>query len=254
MQTDLTEKETLLFDEWKKIRPELSVDGIICERTYLLSDLKILFIMKEVNSEKGFDLKRYIQEGGRDQTWNNVARWVYAIRNIEREITWEEAEKISTDEQRKDLLKSICVMNLKKSPGSHTTNINELWKIATEDKEFLNKQISIYLNSAMSKPDIIITCGTTTSEIFNKLIVIPNKGDRERTSRGIWHNKFSNNNGIILNYVHPEARVPDNLLFYGFIDAIKEINRKKKTPTTVKSLGLNDLKVVHSAGVEPATF
>ena len=44
------------------------------------------------------------------------------------------------------------VMNLKKSSGGHTTNNNELRKIAQEDNEFLNKQFQIYFENPTIRP------------------------------------------------------------------------------------------------------
>ena len=46
----------------------------------------------------------------------------------------------------------------------------------------------------------------------------------EKTKREIL--KIKENNKIIVSYSHPEARVSSNLLYYGLIDAIKEIYEK----------------------------
>lgn len=159
----ILDQEKVLFSEWALKRKDFSPDGMIDELSYLESNPKILFLMKEVNSENGFDLKQFIKDGGRRQTWDNIARWVYGIRNIKKDIEWNELEKINTDKQRQELFKSICVMNLKKSPGSCIANHNELWKIADEDKIFLNNQFKIYFENQVTRPDIIIACGSATT-------------------------------------------------------------------------------------------
>ena len=54
---------------------------------------------------------------------------------------------------RKETLKSICSMNLKKTPGGSSTKPAEL-KFAKEDGNFIQKQYNLY------NPDITICGGT----------------------------------------------------------------------------------------------
>ena len=54
----------------------------------------------------------------------------------------------------------------------------------------------------------------------------------QQTSRGIQY-FIDKNKRVYVSYCHPEARVPDNLLYYGLIDAVKEILNKPE---------LNDLR------------
>jgi len=235
MNETIFERETKLFEAWSKKRVGFSPDGIIDETSYRDSKLKILFLMKEVNSKIGLNLKDHLRNGGRSQTWNNIAKWVFGIRNLNQEIEWTELEKIKTKEQRQELFKSICIINLKKSPGSYTTDNNELRKIAEEDKEFLNKQFQIYFESPTTRPDIIISCGSATSNTFNKKVDIPNKINKKMTSRGVGYYEYEKGQFFIY-YSHPEARVQDSLLYYGLIDAIKELtcNRQANLPITTK--------------------
>jgi hypothetical protein len=225
--TGISGKENRLFKEWAKKHDEFSPDGVINEKSYLASNPKLLFLLKEVNSVDGFDLRQVVRKGGRSQTWDNMARWIYTIRNIDREIHWAELEKINTAKIKRELFKSICVMNIKKSPGGHTTNNNELWKIAAEDEEFLNRQFHIYYDDPLSRPDITIACGTATSHTFNELVKMENASEWKITSRGIYFYTYGTNN-LFIRYAHPEARIQDSLLCYGLIDTIKELTRKKK--------------------------
>ncbi len=223
----IVEKEILIFDEWAKYRDNFSPDGIVNESEYLSSKDKILFILKEVNSKNGFNLKEFLQKGGRNQTWNNISRWIYGIRNIEKEIQWDDlSDDYFTKDKRKELLASICTMNLKKSSGSHTTNNRELASVAEQDRCFLNKQFHLYYDRKESRPDFIICGGTSTSNNFNKLINIENKSDWKTTSRGVYYYEFDKGKYFI-KYAHPEARVSDNLLYYGLIDAIKELKNNR---------------------------
>jgi hypothetical protein len=231
MITNIISTEKLLFNEWSKKRGKLSPDGVIDEQSYLESKPKLLFLLKEVNSDSGFDLKQFVKDGGRSQTWDNIARWIYGIRSLDKEFEWKDLEEINTNKQRQGLFKSICVMNLKKSPGGHTTHNNELWRIASEDKEFLNRQFKIYFENPLTRPELIIACGSATSNTFNELINVPDASDWKMTSRGIWYYEYDNRKDFFIQYAHPEARVQDNLLYYGLIDAVKELTTRKKSGT-----------------------
>lgn len=206
-------KENELFKEWAKNRPGFVSDGLINEEEYLASKIKILYVLKEVNDIGGgnWDLRSFVNNGARESTWDNITRWTIGIRNIEREVTWDEIENISQDE-RKKYLRSIGAINLKKTPGDYICDENDLQKIANEDKKYLKKQISLYT------PDLILCCGT--SNIYHSIFTEP--VNWKRTSRGVWYYHFENNRYLV-SYVHPEARVSSNIIYYGLIDAIKEI-------------------------------
>jgi len=215
---NITEKEEALFDKWEKQRPGFVKDGVVDEDNYLQSNPRLLFVMKEVNSpgSGGWDLRKFLRAGAdtpRPRTWDNITRWVYGIRNKANEINWLSLEKM-TPEQRKEILSSVCVVNLKKSPGGNTTDNYELDKIAREDKEYLTEQFSFY------NPDLIIGCGSMPTYIFHDLFKFEQKW--KITKRGIGFLEFMNNKYLI-SFSHPQARVQDCLLYYGLIDAVKEI-------------------------------
>lgn len=213
----ITEKENALFNEWAENRSGFVQDGVVDKKVYLESNPKLLFVMKDVNDPQGEmrDLKCFLREGTLPTTWNNVTRWVHGIRYLGRDIDWSSIEEISKG-KRKEILNSICVMNLKKSPGGGKTNIHELYKIAEEDKEPLNKQFKLY------DPDLIICCGSVTTDVFVSKIELKNNLKWETTSRSIKFCEFKPHKYLI-SYYHPQARLLSCLLYYGLIDAVKEI-------------------------------
>ncbi len=207
----MIKKEKILFEKWRKKRINLIEDGIVDEESYKNSNIKILYLLKEVNdiTDKSWSLTKFLRDGGRAQTWNNIARWTRGIRNLDKEMSWVDLEKI-TDKDRKEYLKSICAVNVKKETGRNVTNIKELEKYRKEDSELIKEQIEIY------KPDLIICCGVN---------FIDETLEYSQTFRGIQYAKT--NNRYIIKYWHPEARCGNNLLFYGLIDALKEIGIEK---------------------------
>ncbi len=211
----LMEKQEALFDEWKAECPEIVKDGVVDEAEYLASQVKVLYLLKEVNGGESWDLCDFLRGGGRAQTWNNITRWTIGIHQLNKEIPWKDLEEIS-EEKCKDILKKICVVNVKKRSGGATANNDQLHEAARADRERLQRQLAIY------EPDIII-CGGTESVYFEDIYEY--SPEWKRTSRGIWY--VVEDKKIVISYLHPEARVKDCLLYYGLVDAVKEIKEKE---------------------------
>ena len=210
----ILQDENSLFDEWKGNRKGFVSDGVVSENDYLNSDIKVCIILKEVNDPDGggWDLRQFISNGARPQTWNNIVRWIKGIRNLRSEMPWSEFEHISK-EHRQLFLKSICAMNLKKSPGTHTTDIASLSKVSYEDRNLIQRQFALY------DPDLTI-CGGT-GELFKDVAGF-NELEWNRTNRGVWWYQRSPKKYVI-SFCHPEARVDNSLIVYGLIDAVREI-------------------------------
>jgi len=210
----ITARENNLFDEWKGNREGFVSDGLVSELDYLNSNTKICIVLKEVNDPHGggWDLREFLSNGARAQTWNNVVRWIHSIRNIDLNIPWEDIDNID-EKKRSSQLKSICAMNLKKSPGTHTADSASLKFVANEDSEFIKKQFALY------DPDITI-CGGT-GDLFKSVAGL-NEYKWNRTMRGIWWYERAPSKYVVA-YCHPEARVDNPLIVYGLVDAIREI-------------------------------
>ncbi len=207
--------EEELFAEWRAKRPGFVADGVADEDAYLQSSRKLLFVLKEVNDVDGggWDLRKFVRDGGRAQTWNNITRWVEGIRRLTEDIPWNELAEID-EERRRDTLRTIAAINLKKSPGGHTTDLVALAKVAEEDKVLLNRQFSLY------DPDVIVCCGT--SDTFHLLVSLCAQPQWRCTHRGIWFHEYKAGKYIVA-FSHPEARCAPSLLYYGLIDAMREI-------------------------------
>jgi len=211
----ITEKENSLFDEWRKNREGFVSDGLVDETSYLKSGLKLMFVLKEVNDPDGgdWDLRQFVREGGRPRTWDNITRWVKGIRSLPSEVRWNELSEI-TEVQRRDTLTSICAINLKKSPGGHTTDNQSLWEVSNKDREFIRRQFAFY------NADIVIGCGTT--DLLYSLVDFGSNPVWLMTTRGVWYHEYFPKK-FVISYAHPEARVAGYLLYYGLIDALREI-------------------------------
>lgn len=209
---ELLKKENLLLDKWAKSCQGLVRDGMINPDEYIKAPLRILYLLKEVNGGADWDLRSFVREGGRKQTWDNIARWTKGIRAVPDEIPWEQLENI-TEEERRAILQQICAVNIKKTSGTYTADKKRITEAAGRDAEYLKKQINLY------EPDIIICCGTEWNYWHE---IMKTEPDWKETSRGIWY-FIENTSRIVVSYVHPEARVKDCLLYYGLVDCMREI-------------------------------
>lgn len=224
VRVKISDQEDRLFEVWRTRRPGSVPDGLADEQAYLKSSPRILLIMKEVNDpeDPSFDLRRFMRDGGRPQTWDNVTRWVLGIRNLEREIRWRALRTIVA-ELRTDTLRSLGAMNLKKSAGGHTTESRRLRDVAREDSDLLKMQFALY------QPDLIICCGSDVSKLFGPVVQGARRVTWKLTSRGVRVRPYGEQ-GWIIAFAHPEARVGDNLLYYGLVDAVRELDRVGRRP------------------------
>lgn len=208
----IKEKEKILFEKLKTENHSIVTDGIVDENQYLSSKYKILYVMKEVNGGEDWDLRKFLYDGGRSQTWDNVARWTQGILNLDKEYNWEDL-LVNNDERRKTYLKKIGSINLKKTGGGYTSVDKEISKAAMENREIIKKQIELY------NPDIIICCGTAGN--FANSILDLKEIKWPMTQRGVEYIKYKEK--TILSFAHPEARIRDAYLHYALVDAVREI-------------------------------
>ena len=212
----MLEAQKELFQKWRKEDSKIITDGLVDEQAYLSSPIRILYLLKEVNGGESWDLCEFLAAGGRSQTWNNITRWTMGIHQICRIIPWSEMQDIN-EEQRRETLKKICAVNVKKTSGKDTAVSDKLVQAVCSNREKLKEQLAIY------KPDLIICCGT---EWLYFDYIYERKPEWKMTSRGIWYVKEEDK--IIVSFLHPEARVKDCLLYYGLTDAVREILETKE--------------------------
>lgn len=233
----IKKEEDLLFEELKNCSPEIVCDGIVDEKSFLSARYRIVYILKEVNGGKNWDLRDFVYDGGRAQTWDNIARWTEGILSWEKDFLWEDMQK-NNENRRKEELKKIAVVNLKKTSGGHTADEKEIHSAACLNSEILKKQIGLY------GADFIILCGTESSFIAS--CYQGKDVNWKMTKRGVWY--FIDDETVIISFSHPEARVEDNYLFYSLIDAVKEINYKQPADENVEMIrqeNETDRTVVH---------
>ena len=217
----MREREEALFERWQEaIQGPFIRDGVVDEAKYLVSPRRLLFVLKEANSQEtvGWNLREEVARGPWAATWNNITRWTRAIHALPEELPWRKLSEIGVDE-RVESLNKIAFMNLNKRTGGGGVANMEVIKAAVHgDREFVQEQIGIY------DAGYTICCGEgvfdlTTSVIFGRS---PNW---QETERGVRFVELPTG-GYLIDYWHPQYRVPTNLLCFHLADAIREIEAK----------------------------
>ncbi len=218
--SSLAEQEERLFAAWQSRHEWFVRDGVVDADEYARSPVKLLFVLKEVNDPGGggWDLREFLRDGGRGQTWNTVTRWVEGIHRLPNDVPWSEVCEVDQD-RRKRALRKIAVVNLKKHPGGGQADYEEVRQTAERDRNFVSAQLSLY------DPDFVICCGTLVADLLlgTKSIGVYSLDDANwmSTRRGVWYRVVNHTPHIA--YHHPQARVPGNLVYYGLIDALAEL-------------------------------
>jgi hypothetical protein len=207
--------EQNLFARWSVAIPDFVKDGVIDEGAYQAASPRILVLLKEVNDPTGggWDLREFVRAGARSQTWDMVARWVWAIRSLPQFTPWATLDRISP-EQRSELLRNIVVMNMKKSPGGHTTIVDDFLQVVQRDAAFIREQFHLY------DAEIVIACGSIVSAAFLEFIEPATR--LSLTKRGIQYANLAPGSHLFA-YSHPAARVAAPILHFPLIDAVREV-------------------------------
>lgn len=210
----IMERQEELFSRWKEKYDYFEPDGIVDPMWYNSSWLKLTFILKEVNAKEDeeFDLTEFLREGVVGSTWNNISRWSAGLL-FERK--YEDVEYLN-GEDRKKYLSPISVINLKKTPGGASSDGKEIEDFASEDRDFIKKQLEIY------SPDVIVCCGTGTTFITKILGLEGSNWIKQSDDFWyLWHEDT-----LVVGAWHPQQRTKgrtNRYLFENLVTPLKKI-------------------------------
>ena len=148
-----------LLDLWKtEYNDSIKIfvkDGIICDEEY--SEPHVLFIMRDMNTGKEVDLREEIREWGSGwKTWNNAARWAQAL------LTGN--EEYPRDIDRREQMRKVAVINIKKEAGGARASRQELIVAASTYGSYTLRQIEL------CDPEIIICGGFGNADLLKDYV------------------------------------------------------------------------------------
>lgn len=186
------------------------VDGILDEELWAQAPRKVLFLLKEAYTQKpnGFDLRRHVRAGKRvaGPTWWRMGCWAYLLHHFD--IARSPCFPAERSVMRSALLSS-AVVNVKKSNGKNTSDMDDIVEYAKRDGDLLREQISNI------NPDIIVAGGTWAAvPLIWK--------DSRKTS----HRFHQTSAGPLINFWHPAAQIHNDLLYYSLAGILQAAESK----------------------------
>ena len=140
--------ENTLFDQWETVFSGggyFNRDGVVNPGQWESErEVRLLFLMKDTDRLRE-DLRDFLDRGGRGQTWNTVVRWAEALSGV--------STAMPDGERRREVLRRLCVVNLKKCSGGSRVSDDVLRQAAETDQIYLKQQLSIY------RPTLALACG-----------------------------------------------------------------------------------------------
>ena len=185
---------------------------------------KVLFVLKEAHDKKAIsdwslpdDLR---ERKPLERMWKRVCEWVYAIRYTTAEHI--EAYPMLTDAENTLLIKSIAVMNIKKSNGKSSSNPEEISAYADADKEEIIREIELI------DPDIIV-CGSTFHDV-NRIVnrITDNQIEASEKAGSFAYSKIlGGRERLFINFYHPANFYPPFMNYYGIAGVYQQALKAK---------------------------
>lgn len=199
-------------------------DGAVNDRVYESSHPKIVFFLKEAYSKNNnsWSLTQWLDEGAMTRMWGTVAEWIYGIRNTTPTLIPPRPQL--TNDQKTALLRTIAIINAKKSNGKTASDYNDLLHSVQNDWTYLKRELELL------SPDIIV-CGNTSGLL--RVLYGATVSNQTVNADGLIPAERMNQNGyalvgnqIIIDYYHPANRYPSMLNYYAlcslYQQALKE--------------------------------
>ena len=233
-----------LFRE--KLGDNIVTDGIVNPDQWKKTNPKIVFVLKETNEQETsltdllndpFSGKYRIEIEDKNKrngqivrdlraTWFNIARWALGINSLAnttvKPVPWKNISSKSNWYKKDWLeeLKNIAVINIKKTVGKEKSEDSELRGAVVDYGNLTWDQIN------KTRPNIVIFCGV--GWIFDTYYL------KEKQSTIKWKETktgflyFENNNTVYIQFWHPNAHFPHNMMFYALMDIVKELQKNYK--------------------------
>lgn len=191
----------------------IAFDGVVDEATFLKTDLKAAFLLKEINDPNmskdwtNFmeNTKQQAYEDTMYKTWPNVCLWVEALRNpsVNYSDCVDAYGNFATKKLQRNILE-VAIVNIKKTAGGGSSSHDEILDAATKYGHVIRTEIEECI-----MPNLVI-CGGT----FDYAKVIYQIKEHEIHTLPSGAQYFCKNNIIYLRFVHPVwFSVNRNILF-----------------------------------------
>lgn len=204
--TELFRAENRIFARWQRRQPALLRDGALggLESTYVSAPVRVLFLLKEPNdsgerwSANGADLRLQTDAFAElRSTFPVMLLLTMLLQSPGLGLPFSVArEQVRERAVRRGLLRSIAMVNLKKTPGGPVCNDRSLAVAVAAEGDLLREQLALY------RPHVTIAGGGTVFSLLAGMrgrLPVP-QGSAER--RAVFEDVEL---GTCVSFFHPQA-------------------------------------------------
>lgn len=221
----IAQGETRLFDEWEaRHGVRLWRDGAVVATEYATQDPRILFVLKEANvspDEQPTHLSKFLEQGGRAATWNNVARWACGILSgLPDEGALGQLWQRPDGDFRRNWLCKIAVVNVNKIGGGGSADHVRLLDLVEKNGfgGLLARQVHL-LN-----PQVIICGGAWVPDVLGNAspLLVAGTWNQVSGGRATASAQVGKTNGpVVVEMPHPGARMRAAELYEALRSALR---------------------------------
>lgn len=206
--TTKREKKTLYIDHKHSV---FIKDGVVCPELWFSNDVRPLFLLKEAyGGAEDWDL---IQDHlTKDQPirklWKRISEWTKGLlgTTVDHIVPYTDND-LAVSRFNNQYLQQSAVINIRKSNGNQTSDMDIIRAYAAYDNDKLRKQLEL------CDPTMII-CGYTASALDD----ITGKQVREPQNDNLFYHIVLNGHDVlVLDYWHPANHYPDIMNYYGLM-------------------------------------
>lgn len=197
-------------------------DGVVCPERWFSQKVRPLFLLKEAyGGDADWDLiaDHLLPVHSISKMWNRISLWTRGMLTTTKDnmAPFVEDDPVANS-YGNEHLKQIAVMNVKKSGGDKSSDMNIIRAYADFDKNRLKEQLEI------CDPTVIV-CGYTAST----LDIILDKPVRKDYNQNLaYHITLNGHDVLVLDYWHPANQYPDIMNYYGLMSIYQQALKNDK--------------------------
>lgn len=214
---DLRAQEEDKFKLWPQ--EGFNKDGLVDPETFHKAPVKILLLLKEVNThvQPDGDLRGFLARGAQvddriPPTWRTLTRWIEAIQTR----SMPDLSPVTPDRARK-ALRQVCAVNLKKTPGGSSSDDGAVLAAARTHRVALKGQLDLY------RPNYTLCCGPVVGRAVNQWNLIPLVDPQPFPAANGVVRRRTVHHGTLIELFHPAARKSRHELLSQLLGAITDL-------------------------------
>lgn len=216
-----------LFAEWKNKATEevchrdkvFISDGVVCPERWFEQEVRPLYLLKEAyGGTSDWSLVHdhlLLKNKKMSHLWAVVCRWTEGLLNTTSTTIPVFRSELSDSNYGNETLKKIAVVNVKKSDGKKSSEMEEINRYARCDQKELKRELEL------CDPTVII-CGYTISSLS---IIL------QKEIKAVYHENWfywvelNGHPVLVIDYYHPANQYPDLMNYYSLMN-IYQLARK----------------------------